>query len=67
MVVTKDADFVNSFVLRQEPWKLLLVSTGNTRNADLLAIFRANLEKVVEGFDAFDFIEVNRTEVIFHS
>lgn len=66
-VVTKDADFVDSFVLRQEPWKLLLVSTGNISNAGLLAIFQANLEKIVAGFDVFDFIEVNRTEVIFHS
>lgn len=25
IVITKDADFVDSFWLRQEPWKLLLV------------------------------------------
>ena len=67
VVVTKDSDFVDSFWLRQAPWKLLLVSTGNIRNVDLLAIFHANLEKIVEGFDAFDFIEVNRTDVIFHT
>ena len=29
VVVTKDADFVNSFHLRRQPFKLLLVSTGN--------------------------------------
>jgi predicted nuclease of predicted toxin-antitoxin system len=67
VVITKDADFVDSFWLRQEPWKLLLVSTGNIRNAALLAIFQANLEKVVTGFDTFDFIEVNRADVIFHA
>ena len=67
VVVTKDADFVDSFWLRQEPWKLLLVSTGNIRNADLIAIFQANLEKIVAGFDTFDFIEVNQTDLIFHS
>lgn len=66
VVVTKDSDFVDSFLLRQEPPKLLLVATGNIRNADLLAIFRANLEKIVEGFEWVDFIEINRTEVIFH-
>ncbi len=67
VVVTKDADFVDSFWLRQEPWKLLLVSTGNIRNAELCAIFQANLEKLVEGFDIFDFIEINRTDVVFHA
>jgi len=66
VVVTKDSDFVDSFLLRQEPPKLLLVSTGNIRNADLLALFRANLEQIVDGFDVFDFIEVNRTDVIYH-
>ena len=67
VVVTKDADFVDSFLLRQEPWKLLLVSTGNIRNAELIVLFMANLEKIAEGFDAFEFIEINRTELIFHS
>jgi len=66
-VVTKDADFIDSFLLRQEPWKLLLVSTGNIRNTELIALFLANIEKISEGFDAFDFIEINQTELIFHS
>ena len=66
-VVTKDADFVDSFLLRQEPWKLLLISTGNIRNVELIALFLANIEKMSEGFDAFDFIEINQTELIFHS
>jgi predicted nuclease of predicted toxin-antitoxin system len=67
IVITKDADFVDSFWLQQEPWKLLLVSTGNIRNAELIALFHANLEKITEGFDIFDFIEISRTNVIFHA
>ena len=67
IVITKDADFVDSFWLRQEPWKLLLVSTGNIRNVDLLALFQSNLDKITDGFAVFDFIEINRTNVIFHS
>jgi len=35
VVVTKDADFVNSFHLQHKPHKLLLVSTGNIGNAEL--------------------------------
>lgn len=34
IVVTKDADFVNSFLLYRRPSKLLLVSTGNIRNSE---------------------------------
>jgi predicted nuclease of predicted toxin-antitoxin system len=29
IVVTKDRDFLDSFLLRQQPYKLLLVTTGN--------------------------------------
>ena len=67
IVVTKDADFVNSFHLRHQPYKLLLVSTGNIRNSDLEALFLANIEKIADGFELFDFIEIDRKTVIFHS
>jgi len=67
VVVIKDSDFVDSFLLRQKPWKLLLVSTGNIRNAELITLFMANIEKITEGFDVFDFIEINQIELIFHS
>ena len=30
-IVTKDSDFVESFLLKGEPWKLLLVSDGKHR------------------------------------
>jgi predicted nuclease of predicted toxin-antitoxin system len=39
VVVTKDTDFVNSFLLQQRPSKLLLVSTGNIRNSELESLF----------------------------
>lgn len=67
VVVTKDADFVNSFLLRREPYKLLLVSTGNIRNAELESLFLASLEKIVEAFDQFAFVEINRKTVVIHS
>lgn len=42
IVVTKDLDFVDSFHLHKKPWKLLLIATGNIKNADLEALFLAN-------------------------
>jgi predicted nuclease of predicted toxin-antitoxin system len=66
IVVTKDSDFVESFLLRREPWKLLLVSTGNINNPNLETLFMATMQRVVEGFDTFDFIEIERTNLIFH-
>ena len=67
IVITKDADFVNSFLLQHKPYKLLLVSTGNINNKELEGLFLANIEKMVEGFDKHDFIEIDRSAVIFHT
>jgi len=66
VVVTKDSDFVQSFLLKREPWKLLLVSTGNIGNDELLGLFRQIISQLADGFQTFDFIEVNRTRMICH-
>ncbi|HKS10425.1 MAG TPA: DUF5615 family PIN-like protein [Pyrinomonadaceae bacterium] len=66
VVITKDADFVDSFLLRHEPWKLLLVSTGNIDNSELLRLFQLNTNQLAESFKTFDFIELNRTSMICH-
>jgi len=67
IVVTKDSDFVNSFLLHRGPYKLLLVSTGNISNTELEVLFLANIEKIAEGFDSFDYIEIDQKRVIFHT
>jgi predicted nuclease of predicted toxin-antitoxin system len=67
VVVTKDSDFVDSFVLHRRPWKLLVVATGNISNRDLEALVAANLDTIVNGFRTFDFIELTRSNVIFHT
>jgi predicted nuclease of predicted toxin-antitoxin system len=46
IVVTKNADFVDSFLLSHAPPKLLLISTGNIRNSELEALFVAELYQV---------------------
>lgn len=65
-VITKDADFVLSFRVKREPYKLLLVSTGNIRNADLESLFTLNLDNIVEAFDQHSFVEIDRTNLIIH-
>ncbi len=68
IVITKDADFVASFVLYQRPPRLLLISTGNIRNAELENLFAANIEKLNEAFTSgFKFVEMSRTAIIIHS
>ncbi len=66
VVVTKDEDFVDLFLLRHEPYKLLLVATGNISNKELELIFQKNLEAIVEAFEICDFVELDRTALICH-
>ncbi len=67
IVITKDSDFVDSFILRRKPYKLLLISTGNIKNADLEALLLQNIEDIVNGFETYDFIEMSRTVLVIHS
>ncbi len=39
IVITKDGDFYNSFIIRKEPFKLIFVKLGNTSKDDLLNFF----------------------------
>lgn len=66
IVITKDADFVNSFLLIGEPFKLLLVSTGNIDNAGLERLFARNLAQIEQAFESQAFVEIDRQSLIVH-
>lgn len=59
VVVTKDSDFVDTFLLRRIPHKLLLIATGNASNKDLMRLFEDNLQMIVDALEAVDFIELD--------
>ncbi len=66
VVITKDADFVNSFLLSGVPYKLLLVSTGNMNNRSLEDIFSKNLSAIVGALELYEFVEITQTSLIEH-
>lgn len=66
IVVTKDADFVQTFLLQQKPYKLLLIATGNIKNAELEFLFQRNLEQLVNLFETHSYIELGRDAIILH-
>jgi predicted nuclease of predicted toxin-antitoxin system len=67
VVVTKDAHFVDSHVLRGRPEKLLLVSTGNISNQDLEALFVPLVSNIIQQFQAHSFLELGRTGIIIRA
>ncbi|MEO1691121.1 MAG: DUF5615 family PIN-like protein [Cyanobacteria bacterium J06631_6] len=66
VVITKDSDFVDSFMTIRKPFKLLLVSTGNIRNSQLEEIFQNNLSTLVSLLQDNNYIEINSNEIIVH-
>jgi predicted nuclease of predicted toxin-antitoxin system len=66
VVITKDADFVNSFLVSGRPYKLLLISTGNIINHELETLFMPQLAKIADAFEEHEYLELNRTALIIH-
>ena len=66
IVITKDADFVDSFYVKAVPPKLLLISTGNISNKTLLSLFESNISKINELFIDYSFVELSNNEIIGH-
>ncbi|MEB3220791.1 MAG: DUF5615 family PIN-like protein [Candidatus Sericytochromatia bacterium] len=66
VVVTKDADFVESFLLQGAPHKLLLISTGNIQNDALLQLVLANMQELTGLFETYNYVELSREAVVAH-
>jgi predicted nuclease of predicted toxin-antitoxin system len=66
VVITKDSDFWDSFYVSQEPYKLLLITTGNISNKDLEALFVKNLEQLVNLLENNSLIEMAQDKVVVH-
>lgn len=67
IVITKDADFVNSFFTAHKPHKFLLISTGNITNTDLEVLFVPQIKVIADAFEKYDFIELTHSLVVFHT
>ena len=66
IVVTKDKDFLDSFILYQKPYKLLLITTGNIKNSQLINLLSNNLSEIIYLFENHYFIEINQTQITIH-
>ena len=66
MVLTKDSDFVTTFHLNGVPPKLLLISTGNISNNELLRLIGMNLPVLESAFASNRFVEIHLSAIIIH-
>jgi len=63
VVVTKDRDFVDSFVVRRSPARLFFVTTGNIRNDELVDLFVRRLPEIESLMQTGRFLEISRFAV----
>ncbi len=63
IVISKDSDFLDSFLLRSLPPKLIMVKTGNVSNTKLIQIFGDNLENIVTMISRSNLVEITKSDI----
>lgn len=66
IVISKDIDFLESFLLKAEPRKLIMVKTGNIPNRELIKLFDKNLHTVIQMISGSNLVEISSTEIAEH-
>lgn len=66
IILSKDVDFYDSFILQGKPKKLLLITTGNISNQELLKVFQNNFNKITQLFDQHLLIEMDKNNLTVH-
>ena len=67
VVITKDADFLDSHILIGQPARLLLVSTGNISNRRLLSLFEIHIHRIAACFSHACLVELTSNSLIVHA
>jgi predicted nuclease of predicted toxin-antitoxin system len=67
IVISKDSDFFKLHILQKKPARLLMITTGNIINQQLLLLFERNFETILELFKSYAVVEMNNSFVIGHS
>lgn len=65
VVVTKDTDFVQSFMVTGKP-RQLLVATGNIGNNELENLMKTNLPAITQALEIGRFVEISRNALTIH-
>jgi predicted nuclease of predicted toxin-antitoxin system len=64
VIITKDEDFYQSFLLKKRPSKLILVKFGNLRLHETIEVFSRLTQLLIELIDKHDLVELYRDRII---
>lgn len=65
-LITKDGDFVLSFLKRGRPERLLLISTGNVSNNFLIDLLLTHLDQIERALEAHRYVELRCRDLVIH-
>lgn len=60
VIVTKDVDFLNSYLVKGLPKEIIYVATGNIKNRELLSLFRQHILEITYQLDVYNVVEINK-------
>ncbi|MDZ4847644.1 MAG: DUF5615 family PIN-like protein [Chitinophagales bacterium] len=63
VVITKDNDFYHTFLIKQEPQKLIMVRVGNMKKSDLIQLFKKNFDNILSAIESSRMIELTKEEI----
>jgi predicted nuclease of predicted toxin-antitoxin system len=64
IIITKDTDFFNSFVLKQQPYKLILVKFGNISKNEIVKFFADKFDEIIEKISSEKLVLLKRDEAV---
>jgi predicted nuclease of predicted toxin-antitoxin system len=64
VVITKDADFFDSHLLRHLPGKVIMVKTGNIHNKELITLFDGHFDFICEELIKYNYVEISIDAIV---
>ena len=63
VLISKDADFIESLLISNKPYKLICISTGNITNKELLELFSKNIDLIVNSIKHHRLVEISSNSI----
>jgi predicted nuclease of predicted toxin-antitoxin system len=60
ILITKDSDFFQSFIIKKEPYKLIFVKLGNTSKNELLNFFSDKFSEIISTIQEEDMMLISK-------
>jgi predicted nuclease of predicted toxin-antitoxin system len=63
-VISKDADFYNSFLRKSEPYKVIFLTVGNMSTDEIIKLFEKNILVIIEQISQNFVLEISAENII---